>query len=83
MAKEETQQAQDKATGKRWRSAAGDPQGGDPYAGIALGYGDDPDAATSGDEEEAHAGSGHQEGASLILSVIRNAGMWPVLLCFA
>lgn len=60
------QQAQDKATGRRWRDAANDPQNGDPYAGIALGYGDDKGAASSsGDDAGVDVtGAGRYEGQS-------------------
>ena len=68
VAKEETQQAQDKATGRRWHDAAKDPQNGNPYAGIALGYGDGTGAASSsGDDAGGDAsGAGRYEGQSTL-----------------
>ena len=74
MAKEETQQAQDRATGRRWRDAADSAQNGDPYAGIALGDGDDTGAAGSRVEGavDAATGPGQSEGEhmSKLLSCI-------------
>ncbi|KAK9848677.1 hypothetical protein WJX84_000423 [Apatococcus fuscideae] len=82
VAKEETQQAQDKATGRRWRDAANEPQNGDPYAGIALGYGADTGAAGSSEDDANGAGTGsgcyedamHEDAAAQAMHSAKKAG---------